>query len=309
MRLPINLVPTFFLVLSSLLPTTVLANHRRHGKSRQNAIITARQYRPQRVTRDLVDLCINLRVVLNQLPLDLGVILAGDADACLCLKDLNIYLNAKANELGVLGVTLIPHLRLLLNDILRTSGKKCTLPDHAHFVCTNTDPCHVECDSGRVRVGDQCVCQQPKKICNGQCVDSPNPCEPSAVPRPLLSRRNEITTLDEAQRYCGAMEVCGIPSATSRNAFECVDTTSDPHSCGGCVHPNPWMVALSGKDCTTSKALKVTCKKSRCVVDLCRDGFETNDSRDACVPATPKTPAFRRASVSNPTMIDFGRDN
>ncbi|KAG7095187.1 hypothetical protein E1B28_005965 [Marasmius oreades] len=105
------------------------------------------------------------------------------------------------------------------------------------------------------------------------------------------------------------MEVCGVPSAKSGNAFECIDTTSNTDSCGGCVYPNPWAVTSSGKDCTSPKALKVTCRASRCVVDLCQEGFEPNGPREACVPTSLKRHAFRRASVSVPTTIDLGHNN
>ncbi|KAG7095188.1 hypothetical protein E1B28_005965 [Marasmius oreades] len=313
MRLSISLVSTFLVILSSLafLPTTVFGIHHRYAKKSQNAIVTARQHHLQPVTRDLIDLCINLRVVFDQLPLDLKSIIAGNVDVCLCLKDLDVFLNAKVEDLDVLGVLRlnIPVLRVFLDNLLRTSGKKCTLPPHAHFVCTNSDPCHVKCDPGFIRDGDQCVCSKPKKLCKGQCLASPNSCDPSATPRPLHSRRSEIVTLEEAQRYCGSMEVCGVPSAKSGNAFECIDTTSNTDSCGGCVYPNPWAVTSSGKDCTSPKALKVTCRASRCVVDLCQEGFEPNGPREACVPTSLKRHAFRRASVSVPTTIDLGHNN
>ncbi|KAK1220333.1 hypothetical protein PQX77_016904 [Marasmius sp. AFHP31] len=52
---------------------------------------------------------------------------------------------------------------------------------------------------------------------------------------------------------------------------------------GGCVYPNPWDTATSGRNCATPHALKAACRQSQCVVDLCQDGFAPNDARDACV--------------------------
>ncbi|KAL0064551.1 hypothetical protein AAF712_008496 [Marasmius tenuissimus] len=278
MRLPFGLISTFLLFSSLSFLPSVFATRRRHSKDPKDAIIASRQWRPQPVARALLDVCVNLNVVL---PPGLKQLLTGNIDLCLCLKDLDIFLDAKVKDLGVLGGLLdVPFLRILLNDLLRQSGKDCSLPDHAHFVCTNSDPCHFDCDEGFTRVGDQCVCAPPKKLCQGQCVSSPNACDPSAVPRSLRSRRNEITTLKQAQKYCGGKSVCGLPSG---QGFECVDTESAVDSCGGCVYPNPWATATSGRDCATPHALKAACRQSQCVVDLCQDGFAPNDARDACV--------------------------
>ncbi|KAJ8082563.1 hypothetical protein PM082_008418 [Marasmius tenuissimus] len=304
MRLPFGLISTFLLLSSLSFLPSVFATRRRHSKDPKDAIIASRQWRPQPVARALLDVCVNLNVVL---PPGFKQLLTGNIDLCLCLKDLDIFLDAKVKDLGVLGGLLdVPFLRILLKDLFRQSGKDCSLPDHAHFVCTNSDPCHFDCDEGFTRVGNQCVCSPPKKLCQGQCVSSPNACDPSAVPRSLRSRRNEITTLKQAQKYCGGKSVCGLPSG---QGFECVDTENAVDSCGGCVYPNPWATATSGRDCATPHALKAACRQSQCVVDLCQDGFAPNDARDACVaihrkrlvPASHKL--LRLESLDNP---EFG---
>jgi hypothetical protein len=60
-------------------------------------------------------------------------------------------------------------------------------------------------------------------------------------------------------------------------AFECVDTSANIESCGGCVAEG------RGQDCTAIEgASDVACIASRCVVSACRRGWTSADG--ACVP-------------------------
>lgn len=52
-------------------------------------------------------------------------------------------------------------------------AKQCTFPPNAHHTCTNSDPCHYECDTNYVRNGDTCVCAPPNVSCNGVCGSFP----------------------------------------------------------------------------------------------------------------------------------------
>ncbi|KAL0581456.1 hypothetical protein V5O48_000610 [Marasmius crinis-equi] len=113
----------------------------------------------------------------------------------------------------------------------------------------------------------------------------PSSGDSSATSRSVHSRRHEVTSLKQAQEYCGSMQVCG---SRSGQGFDCVDTSIAVDSCGGCSYPSPWEAASSGKDCATANARKVACKGSRCIVDSCEDGFKPNGARDACIPAGPQ---------------------
>ncbi|KAG8956979.1 hypothetical protein FRC00_004645, partial [Tulasnella sp. 408] len=58
------------------------------------------------------------------------------------------------------------------------------------------------------------------------------------------------------------LESC--PHYSGRGAFECVDTQSDPESCGGCVSLDG---KGSGTDCTAIDGVSVAhCAKGSCVI-------------------------------------------
>jgi hypothetical protein len=59
--------------------------------------------------------------------------------------------------------------------------------------------------------------------------------------------------------------------------FECLDTTSDVESCGGCSFPLPG--AKKGRDCTAiPHAANVACVDGGCVVETCLRGFVLENS-------------------------------
>lgn len=76
---------------------------------------------------------------------------------------------------------------------------------------------------------------------------------------------------------CGA----GLTSCPLGRAgrFECLDTTRNIESCGGCTSVG------NGEDCTAIEGADVACVNSKCVVSKCRRGF--NFTEGACVPAQP----------------------
>ena len=47
--------------------------------------------------------------------------------------------------------------------------EECTYPDNSSPSCTPYNPCAFDCDSPFVPWGDQCVCPEPYKLCNGVC--------------------------------------------------------------------------------------------------------------------------------------------
>ncbi|KAJ7088637.1 hypothetical protein C8R44DRAFT_533066, partial [Mycena epipterygia] len=146
--------------------------------------------------------------------------------------------------------------------------QNCTLPAHAHRACTNTDPCHYECDTGFTDEDGQCVCAAPSVICNDQC-------------GPAVS----------AQAICGSKTVCGVASPTSQWDFECIDTSDNFDSCGGCVTNHPFLppqvqsrsIQARGTECgRILNARHVSCQRSRCIVQHCRTGFIVSATGDEC---------------------------
>ncbi|WWD10341.1 hypothetical protein V865_008476 [Kwoniella europaea PYCC6329] len=71
--------------------------------------------------------------------------------------------------------------------------------------------------------------------------------------------------------------------ADSGSSYECLDTTSELESCGGCVHSSITPLAnttAGGVDCTSLPGVApngVTCLEGRCNVYDCDDGYELKD--------------------------------
>ncbi|WWC67414.1 uncharacterized protein I206_101322 [Kwoniella pini CBS 10737] len=98
-----------------------------------------------------------------------------------------------------------------------------------------------------------------------------------------LSRRRKIE--EERKRgvhtYCPkGFTPCQIGETSG--AYECIDTSAELESCGGCLHgslnsPN----ATTGQDCTNIPATLggVTCESGRCVAYKCRPGYDLTDQQ------------------------------
>lgn len=74
----------------------------------------------------------------------------------------------------------------------------------------------------------------------------------------------------------GSMAACPIEG--SAGLFECLETSSDLQSCGGCI-------ALGhGKDCTTLPGARwMGCNSGQCEVYSCKKGWRRSADRSACV--------------------------
>ncbi|KAJ7182715.1 hypothetical protein C8R43DRAFT_11326 [Mycena crocata] len=252
----------------------------------------------------LIDLCIDIpSIAVNILSL-LGV----NVEACVCLKDLDLYLQTTDNV--TLKNSAIAEVDALIGAA--PNGGNCTvLPAHAHRACTNATPCRFLCDTGFTLTPklDACVCSPPNVICNGQCGPPTAGCGASAVARSVRSRETRITTLEHAQKICGPKKtVCGVAHPKSELDFDCVDVTRDFDSCaysfilffvflrqhfllgGGCVTAHPFQPKSgvpTGTDCgRISNALEVSCQESKCVVQRCMSGFAVRG--DECVPSSQK---------------------
>ncbi|KAF9531306.1 hypothetical protein CPB83DRAFT_874627 [Crepidotus variabilis] len=306
----ISLVISSFSIFPLVLGTDqpkFLARHGRNRSSVPNAV-TSRQHR---MPRDLIDICINVKLdVIAEYTdlLGLGDLLgSGILDAksrlCLCLKDLNIYLDTHNELKGLIQLLGRDTVYALINAVINTSpnAQQCHLPPHAHRTCDSNSPCHWECDKGYTRKGDTCVCAFPNTLCNGQCGNFPF-C-PSAVPKPPKKRTERVDTLAEAKATCKRHEsVCGIPNHQTPLAFECVDVASTRDSCGGCSTPNPFEGAsqATGKDCTSiphSKA--VGCRESHCVVRSCKSGYTPSPDQTECVSIGDAPRISKRSGEAN----------
>ncbi|KIM43708.1 hypothetical protein M413DRAFT_387205 [Hebeloma cylindrosporum] len=321
MRLPFFTLFVSNLVLFFLYPTLVLAIHpyalarREHKPSPAPQVLTSRQHR---VVRDLLDVCINLNVNLladaSQL-LGLGSLL-GPLDAlaniqlCLCLKDLDIYLDTNDEIQVLVGLLGKNAISALITALINTSpeAQQCTFPPNAHHTCNNVDPCHYECDSHFVRSGDTCVCAPPYITCNGVCDLFPQGCS-SAVPRALKARSAPITTFAQAKASCSSQQtLCGIRGFEETLAFECIDTTVKKDSCGGCMAPHPFFEPKavhrsSGVDCSAiPRAQSTSCVQSTCVVHSCKEGWIPSAQADKCIPPAQRNPIMRvqKRSSSEP---------
>ncbi|PPQ69711.1 hypothetical protein CVT25_012974 [Psilocybe cyanescens] len=322
MRLLTLFLPT--LALSTLFPAPVssihphaLTHRRDHARSPASSIIASRQYR---VPRDLLDVCINVNANLladasQLLGLSslLGALnLGADIKLCLCLKDLDLYLDTKDQLSALIGLLGKDTVGALITALINTSkdAKQCTFPQHAHHTCNTSDPCHYACDPPYVNEGGQCVCASPNISCNGVCGEFPQGCS-SAVPRSLTKKSKAITTLAQAQAYCKSGEtVCGISGRESTLLYECVDTSSTKDSCGGCMAPHPFFEAepvrvASGKDCSTIANTKSTsCSSYRCVVNDCKEGWVPTPQKDACIPSVAELKIRRIRKRSGSAVVD-----
>ncbi|KAK0235201.1 hypothetical protein EDD85DRAFT_69506 [Armillaria nabsnona] len=312
---------TLTLVVSSLLTaffSTAFAASPSLVKSHKTPrTLAQRQYHHQ--PRDLLDICISLDAdallkggILSLLPLD---VFAG-LNLCLCLKDLDIFLDTNV-VVDLLDPATKSLLETRLKALINTGGEHCdVLPTHSHRVCNNRNPCHWECDSPYIQQGDQCVCPPPKTECNGQCGVFPRGCG-SAVPRSRKRRQAPVTTLMEAQATCKTgQSVCGVPSPQGKYDYECMDTSSALDSCGGCTVPHPFgsVQPPHGVNCNTIPYLVAgSCRAGRCVVDKCHTGYQPSKDQPSCVKAvgsgrrSASIIDLRPVGVDSTIALDLGK--
>ncbi|KAJ3824885.1 hypothetical protein F5880DRAFT_1505876 [Lentinula raphanica] len=252
-----NLIPTFLLSLP-LFCSPVDARRRHKGTSlaqHEREVFTQRQYRPQNLSsRDLIDICINLDAVVDGNPL-----LEGELT-----HDLDIFLDTYV-DLDLLG------LRTLVEAELRTFCSSTLNHPANQFQLTRTV-------LAPLRI-------LARALCNGVCGYFPHGCggRPSALPRSVKKRVNQKITFADAQAYCGDKSVCGVPGG-SEHAFECLDTKSNPESCGGCLYAHPWSQTnafVAGTDCSTVSS-------PQAVSHRCENGYIRGPG--GCVPSSRIVP-------------------
>ncbi|OCF37750.1 hypothetical protein I317_04046 [Kwoniella heveanensis CBS 569] len=91
-------------------------------------------------------------------------------------------------------------------------------------------------------------------------------------------RLQEAMNVDTPRRksFCpGQMEACNVPGVS--DAWECVDSTSDLESCGGCTHGDyteqGFNSTSTGIDCTAIPGVRLggsTCTNGRCEIFSCK---------------------------------------
>ncbi|WVR06262.1 hypothetical protein IAU60_003292 [Kwoniella sp. DSM 27419] len=105
----------------------------------------------------------------------------------------------------------------------------------------------------------------------------------SAITASELVRRRIRSRLVRAQaemrsyRYCPAgLTPCGVDSSDP-TAYECIDTSVELESCGGCLHGSMNdLESVLGQDCSMTGATlgHANCSQGRCVASACQNGLE-----------------------------------
>ncbi|OCF73148.1 hypothetical protein I204_06378 [Kwoniella mangroviensis CBS 8886] len=98
-------------------------------------------------------------------------------------------------------------------------------------------------------------------------------------------RRLERMKRDEQlrlNRFCPSrLEACVVPG--SEDSLECIDTSSELESCGGCLYGSYSNSTSSiGTDCSTLSGAAFggsTCFDGRCQISACEEGFKIVDGR------------------------------
>ncbi|KAG9079261.1 hypothetical protein FS749_008662 [Ceratobasidium sp. UAMH 11750] len=94
--------------------------------------------------------------------------------------------------------------------------------------------------------------------------------------------RKRMSPTHKRQWFCPSThQSCPILPPTKRSTeYECIDTSSELKSCGGCVS------AGQGQDCLAIPNVKVvTCKTGQCVVEKCKPGYKLGADGASCVAA------------------------
>jgi hypothetical protein len=83
-----------------------------------------------------------------------------------------------------------------------------------------------------------------------------------------------------AQQCPMSLNACPISSVNGPTGdFECLDTTNELESCGGCASTG------EGQDCTAIKgAWNVACVQGSCAVYTCANGYKRSNDHKSCIP-------------------------
>ncbi|KAF8872139.1 hypothetical protein CPB84DRAFT_1818103 [Gymnopilus junonius] len=123
-----------------------------------------------------------------------------------------------------------------------------------------------------------------------QCKPTSTPSTTPSIPKPSskpyggnnnnnhYSNNHKRTTHKARTSLCPAgLDACPVSGLTGD--YECLDTSSELESCGGCT------TLGQGQDCTAIKdAWNVGCDRGSCVVYTCAGGFKLSPDAKSCVP-------------------------
>jgi len=108
------------------------------------------------------------------------------------------------------------------------------------------------------------------------CRSPPNP----PPPTPSGSYQKRSVPKQFSNGFCPmGMTACPIPGPSGLTGeFECLDTTNELESCGGCASIG------EGQDCSDIRgAWNVACEKGRCAVYTCAGGFRRASNGKSCI--------------------------
>jgi hypothetical protein len=253
--------------------------------SASTALALSKSLRPYR--RTLVqDVCgsLNADLTLNDVMDSNGEpTVAGHIAVCLCVSDVAEFV--QSNVVAQKAVNLVgdqAQVEELISNMVTglPTASHCSYPDHASAVCTDSNPCDFECTDGYLAFPPEnptsCQCPDQLMECNGKCGHFKT-C-PSQAP---ASRRNNEPKCADGLTMCGCGTSTGQP-------WKCVDVTTDPMNCGGCVNPSPFGNApVNGVNCTAIEGVNrdtVTCGNNHCIVKDCAEGFSVSPASDTCIP-------------------------
>ncbi|GHJ85923.1 hypothetical protein NliqN6_2325 [Naganishia liquefaciens] len=163
---------------------------------------------------------------------------------------------------------------------VRNKHSTCPYPANSSPVCKggNTLPnskCHFKCKNGY-------------KLCGtSYCIPNHSSCVSGMPGRRSL----ELPISDNTQNLCPpGLEACYTSDVSMKFGrpvgWECVDTSSDVESCGGCE----WPVAgqAQGQDCSDMSGVsRVSCNRGQCQAETCMRGFEKNGTE--CVESAKRS--------------------
>jgi len=174
---------------------------------------------------------------------------------------------------------------LIANAVESTKGAQtCSFPKNALEDPQKTELCAFVCGNGfevyPAKAPTQCNCPSGKSVCNGQCITTTNGACPSAAAK--AKREPKSWWVDDRCRE--GYSVCGVVNAGPK-AWECVDTSADLWSCGGCAIPTAGSLGGPGQDCTAiAHTSSVACVAGQCNVFACTRGYEPSADGSHCMP-------------------------
>jgi len=215
-------------------------------------------------------------------------------DNCVCASTAEAFLESPTSGgsafLAPGSVAAVAALTSAIDDA--PNRQTCTYPDNSIVptTCSTSNPCDFDCTTGFAPYPAATPTSCVSTACDDGYVYSGNACVLTA------SHPGSKRGIKRGAQVCrNGLMACGVPGY---NQWECLDTTTDLDSCGGCVFPPPSFIfsslttsqqsqISSGVDCSLiPHVADVKCLESKCVVTKCNRGFTVSqDNGDSdCIP-------------------------